>query len=78
MTRDLEVDNGWVSHTNTSRRLRDAGYTVGGYIDKGVPKYVLYRMEQSGVGAGMFTIVHECDTPEELNNMVMFLIPEEN
>ena len=77
MTRDLEVDNGWVSHTNTSRRLRDAGYTVGGYIDKGVSKYVLYRMEQSGVDAGMFTIVHEFATPEELTNMVKLLIPEE-
>ena len=75
--RDLELDNGWVSNTNTSRRLRDAGYTVGGYIDNGVPKYVLYRMEQSGVDAGMFTIVHEFDTPGELNNMVKLLIPEE-
>ena len=77
MTRDLEVDNGWVSHTNASRRLRDAGYTVGGYIDNGVSKYVLYRMEQSGVGAGMFTIVHEFATPEELTIMVKLLIPEE-
>lgn len=76
MTRDLEVDNGWVSHTNTSRRLRDAGYTVGGYIDNGVSKYALYRIDQSGVGARMFTIVHECNTPEELNNMVKLLIPE--
>ncbi len=79
MTRDLELDNGWVSHTNTylQRRLRDSGYTVGGYIDKGAPKYVLYRMEQSGVGAGMHTIVHEFDTPEELTIMVKLLIPEE-
>ena len=77
MTRDLELDNGWVSNTNTSRRLRSAGYTVGGYIDKGVPKYVLYRLEQSGVGAGMFTIVHEFATPEELTIMVKLLIPEE-
>ena len=75
--RDLELDNGWVSNTRTSRRLRDAGYTVGGYIDSGVPKYVLYRIEQSGVDAGMFTIVHEFDTPGELNNMVKLLIPEE-
>jgi hypothetical protein len=76
--RDLELDNGWVSYTNTSRRLRDAGYTVGGYIDNGVSKYVLYRLEQSGVGVGMFTIVHEFDTPEELTIMVKLLIPEEN
>jgi hypothetical protein len=76
--RDLKLDNGWVTHTDTSYRLRSAGYTVGGYIDKGVPKYVLYRLEQSGVGAGMFTIVHEFDTPEELTNMVKLLIPEEN
>jgi hypothetical protein len=34
-------------------------------------------MEQSGVDAGMFTIVHEFDTPGELNNMVKLLIPEE-
>lgn len=77
MTRDLELDNGWVSHTRMSRRLRDAGYTVGGYTDKGVTKYVLYRIEQSGVGAGMYTTVHEFDSTEELNNMVKLLIPEE-
>lgn len=77
MTRDLRLDNGWVSSTNTYRQLRDAGYTVGGYIDNGVPKYVLYRLEQSGVGAGMYTIVHEFDTPEELDNVVKLLIPEE-
>jgi hypothetical protein len=51
---------------------------VGGYIDNGVPKYVLYRLEQSGVGAGLYTIVHEFDTPEELDNVVKLLIPEEN
>jgi hypothetical protein len=77
MTRDLKLDNGWVTHTDTSYRLRDAGYTVGGYIDNGVSKYVLYRVEQSGVGARGFTIVHEFDTPGELNNMVKLLIPEE-
>lgn len=77
MTRDLRLDNGWVSSTNTYHRLRDAGYTVGGYINNGVPKYVLYRLEQSGVGAGMYTIVHEFDTPEELDNVVKLLIPEE-
>jgi hypothetical protein len=77
VTRDLKLDNGWVTHTDTSYRLRDAGYTVSGYIDKGVSKYVLYRMEQSGVDAGMFTIVHEFDTPEELTIMVKLLIPEE-
>jgi len=77
VTRDLELDNGWVSHTNTSRRLRDAGYTVGGYIDNGVPKYVLYRVV-GGVGVNGFAVVHEFDTPEELNNMVKLLIPEEN
>lgn len=77
MTRDLELDNGWVSNTNTSRRLRNAGYTVGGYIDNGVPKYVLYRVEQSGVGVNGFAVVHEFDTPEELNAMVKLLIPEE-
>lgn len=77
MTRDLELDNGWVSDTNTSRRLRNAGYSVGGYIDKGVSRYVLYRVEQSGVGAGMYTVVHEFDSPEELNAMVKLLIPEE-
>jgi hypothetical protein len=34
-------------------------------------------MEQSGVGAGMHTFVHEFDTPEELTIMVKLLIPEE-
>jgi len=77
VTRDLEVDNGWVTYTNTSRRLRDAGYTVGGYIDNGVSKYVLYRVV-GGVGVNGFAVVHEFDTPEELNNMVKLLIPEEN
>lgn len=77
MTRDLKLDNGWVSHTDTTRRLHGAGYTVGGYIDKGVSRYVLYRIEQSGVGAAAYTAIHEFDTPEELKNMIKLLIPEE-
>ena len=77
MTRDLELDNGWVSDTNTSRRLRNAGYTVGGYIDKGVPRYVLYRIDRTSSGVGIHTRIHEFDSPEEVNAMVKLLIPEE-
>ena len=69
--RELEVDNGWVD-TADHRRLHKHGYSVGGYTDKGVAKYVLYRDE-----GNKFTKVHEFDSAEELNNMLKLLIPPE-
>jgi hypothetical protein len=48
---------------------------VGGYIDKGVPRYVLYRrLGEAGV---KFERVHEFDSEEELQRTVKLLIPPE-
>ena len=69
--RNLDLDNGWVN-TETYRELHKHGYSVGGYVDNGVAKYVLYR-----VGGDTFEYIHEFDTPEELNNMMKLLIPPE-
>ena len=70
--REIEMDNGWVdTYSTASRRLHKAGYSVGGFVDKGVPKYVLYRVDDG------FTRVHEFDSQEELNNMVKLLLPPE-
>jgi hypothetical protein len=75
--RDIEVDNGWVNtHSPVSKKLYAKGYSVGGYIDNGVPKYVLYRTSDE---QGRFTYVriHEFDTNEELNNVVKLLLDDE-
>ena len=62
----------WVdTYTNQSRKLANAGYSVGGYVDNGVPKYVLYRADDK------FTRVHEFDSQEELDNMIKLLLPPE-
>jgi hypothetical protein len=68
--RTVKVDNGWVD-TLAHKRLYKAGYSVGGFVDNGVPKYVLYRVDDN------FTKVHEFDSQEELNNMIKLLIPPE-
>ena len=73
--RDIELDNGWVVQSDTNRRLHALGYSVGGYIDKGVPRYVLYRrLGEAGV---KFERVHEFDSEEELQRTVKLLIPPE-
>lgn len=70
-TREVKVDNGWVEvETSAYKRLYKAGYSVGRYVYKGVPKYVLYRVGEK------FERVHEFDTQEELNNMLKLLLPE--
>lgn len=70
--REVKVDNGWVNtHSPVSKKLQKKGYSVGGYIDSGVPKYVLYRMD-----GGKFGRVHEFDTNEELNTMLKLLLDE--
>ena len=74
--RDIEMDNGWVNtHSPVSAKLFKKGYSVGGYIDNGVPRYVLYR---TGDDAGRFQYerIHEFDSAEALNNMVKLLIEE--
>ena len=73
LDRDLELDNGWVTQSDTNRKLHALGYSVGGYIDKGVPRYVLYR-KLEGIG---FERVHEFDSAEELNRTIKLLIPPE-
>lgn len=70
--REIHVDNGWVTQSPTTRLLAKEGYSVGGYIDNGVPKYVLFRLDGTKFGP-----VHEFSSPEELNNMVKLLIPPE-
>ena len=70
------MDNGWVNtHSSVSKKLYAKGYSVGGYIDNGVPKYVLYRIDDNAFHH-RFDKVHEFDTNEELNNMVKLLIEE--
>lgn len=67
------MDNGWVdTYSSTSRRLHNAGYSVGGYLDKGVARYVLYRIH-----GDIHERIHEFDSQEELNNMVKLLLPPE-
>lgn len=67
------MDNGWVdSNSAVNSRLHRKGYSVGGYIDKGIPKYVLYRIDNE-----KFDRVHEFDTNEELNNMLKLLLDDE-
>jgi hypothetical protein len=65
------MDNGWVD-TFTYNRLYSAGYSVGGYLDKGVARYVLYRADTD-----TFERIHEFDSMKELNNMVKLLLPPE-
>lgn len=67
------MDNGWVTQNDTNRKLHALGYSVGGYIDKGVPRYVLYRLENT-----LLERVHEFDSAEELNQMLKLLLPTED
>lgn len=66
------VGGGWVVSNDASHRLRQKGYSADGYIDKGVRKYALYRDK----GGRNFELIHEFNTPEELNNMVKLLLDE--
>jgi hypothetical protein len=70
--RELKFTDGWVETNSAYRRLQDKGYHASGWIDKGVPKYALYRNE----GRGNYVMLHEFNTPEELNNMVKLLLDE--
>lgn len=70
--RDIEADNGWVNtYSPVSKKLHAKGYSMGGFIDNGVPKYVLYRADKE-----KFERVHEFDSIEEFNNMVKLLIED--
>jgi hypothetical protein len=60
------------TYTKQSRRLHTAGYSVGGYVDNGVPKYVLYRTL-----AHHHERIHEFNSEEELDNMIKLLLPPE-
>jgi hypothetical protein len=69
--REIEMDNGWVDTNSIPLgELHKQGYSVAGFLDKGVPKYVLYRAD-----TGTFKRVHEFDSAEELNNMIKLLLP---
>ena len=74
--REIEVDNGWVNtHSPVSKKLYAKGYSVGGYIGNGVPKYVLYRTGDE-TGGFKYERIHEFSSAEELNNVVKLLIEE--
>ena len=66
------MDNGWVD-TFTYDQLFKAGYSVGGFMDKGVGKYVLYR----ATDRDKFERIHEFDSMKELTNMVKLILPPE-
>ena len=68
--RKLKLNNGWVEDNSTLRKLTKMGYHVGGWVDKGVPRYALYRADSG------YSMVHEFDTPEELNRMVKLLLED--
>ena len=72
------MDNGWVNtHSPVSKKLYAKGYSVGGYIDNGVPKFVLYRTGTGTAQNGFkYERIHEFNTNEELNNMVKLLLDE--
>jgi hypothetical protein len=71
--REIEMDNGWVdTYSAASRRLHNAGYSVGGYVDNGVGKYVLYRVYDH-----KHERIHEFDSKEELTNMLKLILPPE-
>ena len=66
------MDNGWVNtHSSVNSKLHRKGYSLGGYIDNGMARYVLYRIDD-----GKFERVHEFNTKKELNNMLKLLIDE--
>lgn len=69
--REIEMDNGWVDAL-AHKRLYKTGYSVGGYVDNGVTKYVLYRVYDH-----KHERIHEFDSQEELNNMIKLLLPPE-
>ncbi len=71
--REIKFVGGWVETNSAYRRLQDKGYHASGWIDKGVPKYALYRREEGGLG---FVMLHEFNSAEELNNMVKLLLDE--
>ena len=74
--REIKVDNGWVNtHSPVSKKLYAKGYSVGGYIDNGVPKYVLYRTGDAH-GGFKYERIHEFNSNEELNNIVKLLLDE--
>ena len=70
--RELKLDNGWMG-TLTYKKLYQAGYSVGGYVDKGVAKYVLYRIDDNN----KLERIHEFDSMKELNNMLKLILPPE-
>lgn len=73
--REIDAEDGWVN-VNTSgalRRLNDIGYSVGGYIDNGVPMYVLYRRVYN-----KFERVYESANKAEIDNIAKLLLEPTN
>lgn len=73
--RQVKLSAGWAEETPALRKLRAKGYSVGGYMDKGQPKYSLYRMADDD-HAFKYDMVHEFNSAEELNNMVKLLLED--
>ena len=75
--RELRIEHGYVvgrDEDSVHRELMAKGYSVGGYVDKGIPRYMLYRV--TSAPHFKYETVHEFNTPEELNNMVKLLLDE--
>ena len=69
----IEVDNGWVTHNATYRKLQEAGYRVAGYTD------ISYRTGEAEHGYILRNtetreIVLDTRNIDELNNFVRLLI----
>ena len=72
----LGLEGGWSYGTATSLKLLEKGYSVGGYLDSGVPRYTLYRV-MNPAPHFKYEVAHEFDTPEELHMMVRLLLDGE-
>jgi hypothetical protein len=68
----LGLEGGWAENNNTHHRLMSKGYSVGGFINKDAPKYVLYRV--TNAPHFRYETVHEFDSVEELELMVRLLL----
>ena len=78
----IEFDGAWVVHSETSIRLRKAGYVCGVSTidDEGNPLLgkVTYTLHTWDEATGNTKQIAEFDSTKELNNMVKLLLPTED